>query len=833
MTTTTITGKNPYLPEIIEDDPLPQPYRFINKVVMRCFDSAMQRVSDAEHGRAPVVKSYKNPIGIKTSTPTNAADPYLLPDDVTCHVMHGKELLMGKEDGSVESYNVLTHSTSFVTAPLDAVKGGPIVHLRAIQNVEGYSTYVAAGQTGVVVFGFPPVDTAVTLRRGSVSSAHSTATQQPPISNNNVNDAGDNNDAAPQQQLTVFATIAYPAGVADPAHDVVSLDVSVEGRYVAVGLKQPALQVAVYEVPHEVPTKVYVLRPGAEKPTPPNVTSPLHTIACPELVSSPTGHQNTAAPTTPRQQQQQQQPTPSQNPPPTLTPFCAMKNVDVRPKVFFVHHDPPVPLGHPSDLLRQHEHTHAVYIGWLGSTCMSSMTLIPSCPDVQKNVHERASLIRLQKQQHRRPDTDGPPTTAGGKGAKDKGGKQAAPVVTTTFDPYLPRFDDVTGSLRHITLPHYLCCCSASESSSKLIALAMAEGIVWVWDTVSCRVQATVHLAQHRTRWMARRAMLATYVGIYRDQYVFVSNAALGSEYATTWVVADASTGDIVSRTRYATDTVDALVHPSLSSVVCHSADGEMRVIDLASGTAVVLLAPRPDSRRDRVESVLEDTATSRKSGAASTTDTAAGAPATSLSADGPVVRTYNMRFADLHASQKHRDGDDSRREFSFYDDVIVVITGRTLHTYSAIAAFSTAYPKLGPSIFGMDQLVGIVNTKPHAERDDPSAAGALNYGSVSLVPPSKPMTTTATQRGSRRPSRRPSQVSSFAGTHHSAATGQAPPTLEATSLGLRGVPAAYSGDPSNVTAYLRHLMDVRDCGRVGREQRLKEKMKAWKCGAP
>jgi len=772
---------------IIEEDTLPQPYRFISKIVLRCVDDTMTVIHNRLQGKTEPIKEYRDSMRLAQVGPNHS---FCLPKSATAVEMVGKDIAVGTSDGTVTLYSSIPGGRPSLTTPLLDC-GGPIISVTGTIHQEGYATYAALGAKGTVVFAFVPADTSAGTALDQIGEV-----------------------------FTVFAYIPMSALVPLPTKDQVSaappspalsLALSIEGKYVSV---LTATHVYIFCITADFPAKVAPPVKGALKP----VLQPLEKP-----------HQIHAAPDD-----------------------KVYSNVGIiRPAVSYIHHSAPSVLtGQPSDALRSGPQTYALYVTWLGTTCFTSSTLLAPNPYVGP------FLARFQEmassRQVRRPDTSEAAPGAGGK-APAKADLKKAPAaaigaasgISGAAEMCPLPYEDVQPSLRYTTLPNFACAVATSKSS-QTIAFACAEGTTWVWNTRLGCVVASIQMARHRTRQLNHRAMLPTFVTLYDDTHVIVNQSVLGVPNSTT-VVCYSITGDDVaketeiSKLKGLPTVLAARTHPELQFTVLRCGDRKTRVFDMNSGHPLAILtlssdvAPSKGASPRVMTKEVPAVVKSPRQNQAPKPDPRPKSPRggdrketsrpPSGKTDGTRVDNGEANALDLTHTLKealHRRFLESPRGVWFYEDAIVLcplggtLGDQTIHIFSSLSVFSAAYPNLGPTLFGYEQLASIIEGVPHAERDA-NTKKAPDTGSV------------ISTKQPRRLSQRSNQSRRLSATNMlSMNTVNQIASMLST---MKTVSATYTGDPTNGPEYVKYLIDARDLGQNARRVRMKAKLNEWKIG--
>eukprot|EP00759_Apiculatamorpha_spiralis_P011389 PhF_6_TR18868/c0_g1_i3/m.27430 len=783
---------------IIEEDPLPQPYRFINKIVLRCVDQAMSEIHNLVVGNVTEPKVYADNPRIPKLSPTGA---FRLPATSTCTAVVGKDVVVGGSDAMIRTYSTIMMSCGMTSPVLEC---GPITHVAGTINGEGYPTYAALGSKGFMVFAFVPVDQQQAEKRKSVTRSSLTTSAIDPTT-------GIGKGQSVTIENEIFTVFGFGQSPVKPS-EIVSFDLSVDGKFVSIATASPSGSVYVYNVSSDPPAKVAPLKPGVPKPSNPVIDKPCAIFNLPEeKYMSSLGF--------------------------------------VRPNVHFVFHPPNVVAGLPSDALRPGPLTHTAYVVWLGTTAASYSSLISANPN-SGAILARANEMASQRVVLR-PQSEGNPGAAVAKGGAAKpdpkkaggaGGPAGGSGPTGNELCPLPT-DDLYPSLRNMQCPNFVCATSISKSSQTL-ALAMAEGVTWLWSTRLGCVLSTVHTAKHRTRHMSHRAMIPTFVSLCGDHSVVVSQSILGVKNGNTHLVcADVETGEIISKNKGWPMVLGAATHGPLQTSFLASSDDVIRVVEAKSGAVLAILV------NDVEGLIVSPRAADGPASSHVQQPTLSPGSQDLVTSTTPVTQTRSPKEV-LQELYKPRS---SRVTFSFYDDSILVlpiggsIADKPVIQFSATKIFATSYPSLAPNLFGFEQLVTIVESKPHAERD---AAALLSLMTSGKQP--NPPTNTNSSHARKSSLRRASNVSGGQ-LNHTLSQGGLTHTQqqftswrdESTTGGAGGVgtggpmrslhePAPpYLGEKSHPGEYVKYLVEVRDLGRGAREARMKAKLQEWKMGMP
>jgi hypothetical protein len=552
---------------MLSDDVLPQPYRFINKLVNRCIDDAFENIrrkqlSENAHRRfAPPrslhVHSTADVPVLATAADmpvSNAPGPVPLKPSEPSAVHHGStSLVFGFRTGRA----VVHASDSGECLGLFTVSANePVV---AVTAADRHCVFAAATPSAVTLFYALNEEltkaTAPPSLQELPAAAESTTNPPPPGRGAESTAPGSRQESRaqtpgvevtlpPTNTLAVWCTVTAELVAGLGVHTIAHLTLSDDCTHLAIAFAtSPAEVVCV-----KLPDPRAVLRGDIHNP-------PSSQLSTPRAAARPVTNATDGAPTVVFTTSPPKIACPA--PPPSARRASIVADqAALRQGIvceFICEDDAVAHLGkrsQPTAAVKSSPATaRFLCVAWTGTNCFSTYSLVtlgaaqpPPPPAVapptvvtMAPVDMLAPSPTAGKAAKGAASASASKAAAGADGAADgtqAGGANtfaAVAVGPTTYTPGIPftPVDDKFNGERHRLLPHYITCAALCRATGRhdLFALGLCDGMVFVWSAIRGYFVHSFNDAPHRLRQCPVNPMIATNIAFYRGTHLVVGHS--------------------------------------------------------------------------------------------------------------------------------------------------------------------------------------------------------------------------------------------------------------------------------------------------------------------
>ena len=502
--------------KMLSDDSLPQPFRFVNKIVMNkivgeALETIGKRLNEGNNvGKKFVPTQQGKPIALLTTE-----QPALDFEEQVSFVRVGyPETLIGCKDGTVASYSTPMRTQLHSTPPIFPGQSNPIVSVDSAPlpqtAAHAQSLYAASNGKEINVFTFTLREGTGTSSRGAGGSVTPETTSLSRRGSSASTEAKE--QSAPAASYTSFCSISSDLL---KGRQVVDLVLARDASFLAAVLGSGG-EVAVFRIP---PFKTRQTQPGEAsilvdsiKPVQEYITadSPCHAIP-----------------------------------------------------VFMMHAQPPS-LGYFKENPQAKPLAHTLVIGWTGQNAFTTVALKDYSTGSAKIV-EAAKYLRKGSE---------PVPAATGKEVKDKKevkGKGGAALVPLEALPCpTPPVDPMHEPVRHRLLPQLLTTVAVNDNCD-LVAFGCLDGIVQVWSPSLGMMVHRFSEANYRAYHNSVRLMGVTSLSFVKQNEVNLLVAAISvplAENHSGVTIYDLGKNQKVSGIPYTSGYCAARVTPQLNTVV-------------------------------------------------------------------------------------------------------------------------------------------------------------------------------------------------------------------------------------------------------------------------
>lgn len=577
---------------MLSDDVLPQPYRFINKLVRACVDDALEiavklAMQGYTGGKAfvpprtlPSVASQQHGFG---TFPTGMEGEVPIPS-ASCSFVDVAHTVVGLVDGRVLIYDTATGVLAHVSPTLFGGTAPTLVRTSGMNfSPTPQSVFCASNGKLVEIFAFAP--------QGSLPGHPPVTTKQPPQPTAPPAQAP---TPTPAAATTPPQTHTQPQATT-PATSCVSPRVLV-GCYDAEYVYHSLVSVPADAVDGRAITSLQLSEDGSLLV----ITTEPSTVTV--LKMPPKSLDEEAAVESVTKLLDVGMPPWALRPGPAI-PSCTIMYLPPTPPALGYYRE--------SSVLQQVAHT--LCVAWQGQAVFTSAALQDPTPLISETVAglkeqvAKMEAAEAQQQQQRLQQQQQPQGGAAGSHAKGAGkaGKGAGaaaptgnvPVVADVVMPQLPKWEFFDG-VRHHIMPHIICC-TASNQKGTLCAIGCLDGITQVWNPATGAMKYVFNEAPHRAQQLPVNMMCTTALRFTPDdKYLIASIHVPQSGPKSSIVVYSLEQSARVSRVRYLENLQFAMPFAALP-VMLFMAQKKLYVAELRTGTLVAEVALPPNTGAD------------------------------------------------------------------------------------------------------------------------------------------------------------------------------------------------------------------------------------------
>jgi WD40 repeat protein len=562
----------------LEVDLLPQPFNFINKVLLSILQNVDEEIENRQQARG-ATKAFCPPV-VPCTNPVGCASV----PNITCIQLCGHYAYAGKEDGSIEVFDVKKNYRKVMyTVPLLQSSIARIsVQIRAADNVPLVALAgvdATAGMTVVALTGHP--------------AAHH---------------FGENEPEPVEVRTTQFSAMAY---IMSPElidnHPVTEIQLSPEGKYLAAVFAACG-KVAVYDTRIPMYPTVAAVPMNASKTHHRTSKSTINKGPAPAEPSSRPPTSSTTGETEPEGAwvsatnrilqpcvtascptipppclTEMKRPSSSMDDAPAAEPSSLSQSFIAHPLVHFLSSE--VPEGTHAQsayCLRQPREVHTLIVGWRGLNVFTTFGLCNHNPYLSHAL----ALPRRASEPKEEPVAQAP------KGKDKKGAAKAPPAPATAKTPdAAPEPPDPSLSANGSNLDHLLPSlmnCSSTDFTTEYYAAGCSEGTVVVWNTVLGIPKYIFNEAPNRATRRTKHPLMAYSLGFFKKSFLAVAHGIPGMEHASHIYVYNLDTGIKVSSVKYLNHLIVLKCIPTVPFAVFLQRDDEyFRVMDLKTGVVI------------------------------------------------------------------------------------------------------------------------------------------------------------------------------------------------------------------------------------------------------